>query len=246
MSTFVCITGASSGIGRALALSVPFEDCTLMTVSRRPAPVGEWLQADLGDAAAWPLLRWRLDDALAARSHDQAVLLHFAGVGAPHVTTAEADLDEYTAAVLLNCAAGPVLGKSFISACSAAAVPATVVLCSSPGASTPMPGMSHYGSGKVGMEYWIRAVAAETRQGGEVRAFAVVPYAVDTPMVRDVIGQPADTHPVAVMLRKAFERGELASADSTAAEIWRLVLDGVEPGAIVPVGAVPTGVRGTA
>lgn len=185
-------------------------------------------------------------DALAAERYEQAILLHFAGVGTPHAATADAELDAYSAAVLLNAASGPVLGKAFVSACRAAEVPAIIVLCSSPGASRPMPGMSHYGSGKLGMEYWVRAVASETLADDDVSVFAVVPFAVDTPMVREVLQQPAETQPVAAILRDAAERGQLATADATAAEIWRLILDGTESGSVVPVGAVPPDVRGAA
>jgi benzil reductase ((S)-benzoin forming) len=244
MSAFVCITGASSGIGLALAQSVPFDSCTLMTVSRRPAPVGEWIEADLGDAGTWPRVTARLADALNAGRYEQAVLAHFAGVGSPHASTADAKLPEYISAVLLNSGAGLVLGKAFISSCRAAGVPATVVLCSSPGASSPMSGMSHYGAGKLGMEYWVRAVAAEHAARDGIRALAVVPFAVDTAMVRDVIKQTVGAPPVAALLRDAAARGELASAEATAAEIWDLVTDGGRSGAVVPVGAVPPGMRG--
>lgn len=243
VSVFVALTGASSGIGRALSLSIPFEQCILMTVSRRRAPAGEWVAADLGDAASWPRVSERVTAALSLRRYARAVFLHFAGVGSPHAVTVDAELGEYTAAVLLNAGSGPVLGKAFLSACRAAEVPATVVLCSSPGAATPMAGMSHYGPGKLGMEYWVRAVAAENADRDDVRAIAVVPFAVDTPMVREVIQQPADTQPVAALLRSAVERGELASAESTAAEIWQLIVDGPPSGAVVPVGAVPPELR---
>lgn len=244
VSAFACITGASSGIGRALALSVPFNPCTLVAVNRRPAPRGEWIEADLADPAAWPRVTARLAEALGARPYDRAVLLHFAGIGTPHANTAEADLDGYTSAVLLNSAAGPVLGKAFISACRVAGVPVTVVLCSSPGAAMPMPGMSHYGAGKLAMEYWVSAVAAEHDGDDGVRALAVVPFAVDTPMVREVIGKTEGAPPVAAILREAAERGGLASAEATAAEIWQLVVGEAESGSVVPVGAVPPVVRG--
>jgi short-subunit dehydrogenase len=246
MATFVCVTGASSGIGGALAAWVPFEECTLIGVSRRPPVAGDWLEADLADPAVWPLVGARVAEALGAGPYQRGVLLHFAGRGSPHEHTARAGLDEYTAAVLLNAASGPVLGKAFISACRAAGVPAMVVLCSSPGAAEPMPAMSHYGAGKLGMEYWVRAVAAEHGADGDVRAFAVVPWSVDTPMVREVIEVQPEGQPAAVMLRDAAARGELASAESTAAEIWRLVVDGVASGAVVPVGAVPPGAGGRA
>jgi NAD(P)-dependent dehydrogenase (short-subunit alcohol dehydrogenase family) len=105
-----------------------------------------------------------------------------------------------------------------------------------------MIGMSHYGAGKLGMEYWVRAVAEEGPRD-DVRAFAVVPFAVDTPMVREVLERPAPGQPAAALLREAAELGELASAESTADEIWRLVLDGVAHGTVVPVGAVPAELR---
>jgi hypothetical protein len=63
-------------------------------------------------------------------------------------------------------------------------------------------------------------------------------------MVRDVISQPVEqAPPVAAILREAAERGELATAESTAAEIWDLVLGGAEPGSAIAVGAVPPEVR---
>lgn len=240
MSVFVALTGASSGIGRALAMSIPYEYCTVVAVSRRPAPIGEWIEADLGDARSWPRVTSAIAAGIAAGNYDRAVLLHFAGVGTPHAATVDADLGEYTAAVLLNAAAGPVLGKAFITTCRAQGVPAIVVLCSSPGAANPMPGMSHYGAGKLGMEYWVRAVAAEMPE--DVRTLAIVPFAVDTPMVREVMEQPAETQPVAAILREAAEQGALASADATAAEIWRATAE-APSGAVVPVGAVPPELR---
>jgi short-subunit dehydrogenase len=215
----------------------------LITVSRRPAPCGAWLEADLADPAVWRLVSERVNDTLTRARFDRALLLHFAGTGSPHAITAAARSDEYTAAVMLNNASGPVIGQAFVAACARADVPATVVLCSSPGAASAMAGMSHYGSGKRAMEYWVQAVTAEQSEDPDVCAFAVVPYAVDTPMVREVIAQPQDLQPVSALLREAADRGELATAQDTAREIWQLVVDGIAPGAIVPVGAVPPHVR---
>lgn len=70
--------------------------------------------------------------------------------------------------------------------------------------------------------------------------FSVIPFAVDTPMVRETIAHPEAT-PIAARPRAAAEAGELASAEDTAAQIWQLVLDGTHDEA-VPVGAVPAGV----
>ena len=65
-------------------------------------------------------------------------------------------------------------------------------------------------------------------------------------MVREVIG--ADRGRTADRGNHAREPPSAASwraPSGTAAEIWRLVVDdGVESGSVVPVGAVPAGMRG--
>jgi benzil reductase ((S)-benzoin forming) len=175
------------------------------------------------------------------RRHDAAVFVHMSGVATPIGPVVDADPGAYTQAVLLNAAAGAVLGKAFLDACRSSGTPATLVLCSSPAAATPVYGASHYGAGKSALQYWAAAVAAETE--GWARVFSVVPYAVDTPMVRATIAQPPGATPVAERLRAAAEHGELATPEATAAQIWDLVLDDTTHGSAVPVGAVPAGLR---
>jgi short-subunit dehydrogenase len=176
---------------------------------------------------------------LGRREASAAVFLHMSGIGTPAGPAADADLEAYTAAVLLNSASGQVLGKAFLSACRRSNTDATLVLCSSPTAARTVPGVSHYGAGKSALQYWAAAVATEVE--GWARVFSVVPFAVDTPMVRETISRPGLT-PVAAKLSEAARRGELATAEATAAQIWQLVLDGTHAEA-VPVGAAPAEVR---
>jgi hypothetical protein len=61
-------------------------------------------------------------------------------------------------------------------------------------------------------------------------------------MVRETIAHPEAT-PIAAKLRDAAEHGLLASAETTAAEIWSLVVDETTHGTAVPVGAVPAELR---
>jgi benzil reductase ((S)-benzoin forming) len=234
-SHVVWISGASSGIGAALAESVPFPGARLIGISRRPPVVGEHVEADLAQPAVWPVIASHFNEVLTRREVDAAVFLHFSGIGAPIGPAADADLDAYTAAVLLNSASGQVLGKAFLSACLDTDTAATLVLCSSPAATKTIPGVSHYGAGKAALQFWAAAVATEVE--GWARVFSVVPFAVDTPMVRETIAHPEAT-PIAAHLRAAAERGELASAETTAAQIWQLVRDTTHREA-VPVGAVP-------
>ncbi len=237
----VWISGASSGIGAALAASVPYEGARLIGISRRPPAHGEHVEADLADPGAWSRIAGHFGDVLNRHRHNAAFFLHLSGVATPIGPVVDADPDAYTRAVLLNTASGQVLGKAFLDACRNSGTPATLVLCSSPAAAMPAFGASHYGAGKSALQYWAAAVATETE--GWARVFSVVPYAVDTPMVRTTIAQPPGATPVAELLRAAAERGALATPEATAAQIWDLVLDDVTHGSAVPVGAVPAELR---
>jgi benzil reductase ((S)-benzoin forming) len=235
----IWISGASSGIGAALAQSVPFPGGRLFGISRRAPAAGEHIEADLSQPAGWPAIAAHFEKVLGRREASAAVFLHMSGIGTPAGPAADADLEAYTAAVLLNSASGQVLGKAFLSACRRSNTDATLVLCSSPTAARTVPGVSHYGAGKSALQYWAAAVATEVE--GWARVFSIVPFAVDTPMVRETISRPGLT-PVAAKLSEAARRGELATAEATAAQIWQLVLDGTHAEA-VPVGAVPAEVR---
>jgi benzil reductase ((S)-benzoin forming) len=236
----IWISGASSGIGAALARSAP-EGARVIGISRRRPIDIEHMPADLSDPAAWATVNLHFEAVLRAGDFRRAAFLHFSGTGSPYVHAVGVPFDEYRRAVLLNSAAGQVLGQAFLTGCKRAGVEPTLVLCSSPAALEPMEGMSHYGPAKRAMEHWVGAIALE--EPG-VAVFAVVPYAVDTPMLRGAMAAPPDEHPLAPMLNEAAARGELASPDDAAAEIWALVRTGVQPGSVHPVGAVPAEAQG--
>ena len=233
----VWISGASSGIGAALASSLPWPGAELIGVSRRRPAVGRHLRADLASRDGWADVTSSFDSVFAQRP-DEAVFAHMAATPGPHARSTDADRDEYAAAVLVNGAAPLVLGAAFLGAAERHDVRAALVLCSSPAAARPMRGMSSYGSGKAAVEYWVGCVAAELENDPRRRVIAVVPHAVDTPMVREVMSVARTTQPVAAVLADAAARGALATPESTAAAIWRAV-ETAPSGSIVPVGAVP-------
>jgi NAD(P)-dependent dehydrogenase (short-subunit alcohol dehydrogenase family) len=238
--TAVWISGASSGIGAALATSVPYANARVIGIGRRAPAAGEHLEADLGDPGTWPGVAAHFDQVLGSGQYDRAVFIHMSGIAAPAAQVVEADPAEYTAAVLLNSASGQVLGQAFLSACRRAGVQPTLCLCSSPAAANPAPSASHYGAGKAALQYWAAAAALET--DGWAKVFSVIPFAVDTPMVRGSIADLPPGHPIGEHLRSAADEGRLATAEATAQQIWSLATDNATHGAAVPVGAVPAGV----
>jgi NAD(P)-dependent dehydrogenase (short-subunit alcohol dehydrogenase family) len=233
----VWITGASSGIGAALARSAP-AGARVVGVSRRPPPIGEHLPADLADPQAWATVGRHMDAQLSLRPAS-ALLLHFAGALEPIGPADRAEHAAYASGVLLNSAAGQVLGVSFLHAARRHDVPATVVMCSSPAATAARAGASQYCAGKAALEQWARAVALEERER-PATVFSVVPYGVDTPMVRGAMAASAEELPLGEVFRAAAAADRLADPESVALEIWALVARPPDPGSAVPVGAVPS------
>jgi benzil reductase ((S)-benzoin forming) len=233
----VWITGASSGIGAALAATAP-ADARVIGVARRPSACAESIQADLSDPGEWPRVNARIRETLTRERPTGAALLHFAGVGAPLGAAASVDLTAYGRAAILNGVSGQVLGAGFLRSCIDVRCRASMVMCSSPAAVLPRSGLSQYCAGKAALEQWVRAVAIEeaTRDDGAY-VFAVVPYAVDTPMVRELMSAE-DAVPLGAHFRRAADEHRLADPDLTAYEIWQLLDAGDRHGEAVAVGAI--------
>ena len=114
--TLVWISGASSGIGKALVDNVPFDDARVIDISRRGGPDAEHLEADLSDPASWPTVAESFRKELGGFSGERVVFWHAAGSVQPVGFAGEVDTEAYTRNVLLNSAAGQVLGHSFLAA----------------------------------------------------------------------------------------------------------------------------------
>jgi methionine synthase II (cobalamin-independent) len=105
----VWITGASSGIAAALATTAP-DGARVIGISRRPASVGESVRADLSEPSEWNRVSAAIAAVLEADRPEIPMLLHFAGAAEPTGPMRNAEPEAYAKAVLLNAAAGQVLG----------------------------------------------------------------------------------------------------------------------------------------
>jgi benzil reductase ((S)-benzoin forming) len=239
----IWISGASSGIGAALLASVPAEAEHVIGISRRPSEAGEHITADLSEPARWDLVRASFDRLLAP-GLPRATFLHFAGIGRPHGPAAEVDPVEYERGVLLNGASGLVLGQYFLRACKAAGIPCRIVLCSSPAALQPLFGMSHYNASKTAYDRWAECIRLEV-EPREALVFTVVPWSVDTPMLRGVMDLPPEIDPLGAELQGLDAEGKLAKPEDVAEEVWALLdSGGVDEAAFV--GAIPPDLPGSA
>lgn len=193
----VLVTGASSGIGRALAERVAGEGGDLVLVARREAVLRaqaeelatrhgvrvEVIAADLGVAGAAA----GVADALAQGGIEIDALVNNAGLGA-HGDLAEADLAEVSMQIAVNITAltelttlllPPMLDRGR----------GAILNVASTAAFQPVPHMAVYAATKAYVLSFTRALWSETRGTG-VRVLVVSPGATDTAFF-EVAGEAA-------------------------------------------------------
>jgi NAD(P)-dependent dehydrogenase (short-subunit alcohol dehydrogenase family) len=228
MRTAVWITGASGGIGAALATTCPYEGADLVDVSRSGGTPGTThVKADLADPAAWGFVAARLAAALAESPPDRLVFIHNAATLDPIGPAGAQDPAAYTSAALLNSAAPQVLGNAVLAAVEAAGIrDATLVQLSSGAASSPYAGWSTYCAGKAAVDMWVRTVGLE--QAGRphpVRVLAIAPGVVQTGMQAAIRQQDPTDFPQVERFRELHEQGRLADPTDAARAMWSLITD---------------------
>jgi short-subunit dehydrogenase len=226
----VWITGATSGIGEALARTCPWPDTEIISVSRREHPELETVLFDLTDMDSWPAVGEHVTERLAAFRGERAVFIHnalyfwgsrqFMGEGDP-----AHNIDE----IIANTMSPLVLGDMFIRAAQPAVdagVDCGLVQISSASARIAYPGLAIYGASKAAMEQWVRAVRAEREERGKGPwESAIRPGFVDTPAARRDAALPEDTYPGVAGIAEAVRTGNFLTAEESATNIWNSIPD---------------------
>ncbi len=233
--TLIWLSGASSGIGKALADNVPWGDARIIDISRRGASGAEHVEADLSDPASWPTVAESFQRELDAFSGQRVVFVHAAGSVHPIGFAGEVDTEEYTANVLLNSAAGQVLGHAFLAAAKDLEAERYLVMLSSGAASLVGAGWSSYGAGKAALDQWVRDVGAEQDQRGGVQVVAVAPGVVETDMQRQIRETKPEDFPKRDKFVQLHESGQLRDPDDVAGQLWALLQKGFKNGAVLDV-----------
>jgi benzil reductase ((S)-benzoin forming) len=230
----VIVSGASSGIGLALARSVPWSHSRVIDVSRRGAPGLEHLAADLADPEQWPRVASLFAREIEGFAGERVVFVHAAGTLEPIGFAGEVDAAAYRRAVLLGAACPQVLGDAFLRAARATRAACRLVLITSGAAHHVYPGWSAYGAGKAAVDQWVRTAGAEQeRRGGRVRVLAVAPGIVATAMQEQIRDTPAGDFPEVARFVELFETGQLREPRAVAAEIWALLERELPNGAVI-------------
>ncbi len=232
-NALIWISGASSGIGEALAGTIPWPGARLIGVSRRPPPTGEHLEADLADPRSWETVARSFERELATWSGDRLVFVHAAGALEPIGFAGEVDTGAYARNVILGSAAPQVLGHMFLAATRDIDARRQVVMLSSGAASSVYPGWASYGAAKAGVDQWVRDVGAEQDLRGGVELIAVAPGTVDTGMQGLLRQTEEKDFPKRQKFVDLHQRGELADPREVARKIWTLLDRDLENGTVL-------------
>jgi benzil reductase ((S)-benzoin forming) len=225
VSGLVIVSGASRGLGAALARAVPFA-ATVIGLSRTP-PAGddrcEHVAADLSTEAGWQTAADLFERELPRHAGERIVCFHNAGTLEPIGFCGDVDPAAYARNVLLNSASPQIVGGAFLHAAAAAGITATLVMISSGAAHKVHEGCSSYCAGKAALEHWVRTVGAEQARRGGCRVLAVRPGVVDTAMQEQIRATAARDFPEVPRFVERHRRGGLRKAEDVAGELWSLL-----------------------
>ncbi|MGH9186224.1 MAG: SDR family oxidoreductase [Acidimicrobiales bacterium] len=216
------ITGASRGIGRAIAASFADAGASVMLSSRRQDALDEAAAAIGGDTATFAANAGEPDQAEACvaatveRFGGLDILVNNAGTNPYMGPSIDIDLARYDKTFQVNLR-GPLVWTQ--AACRAAMAErgGSVVNISSVGALAIEPAIGVYNTTKAALIYLTRTLAAEL--GPKVRVNAIAPGLVKTDMAR-ALWEPAEQ-----LLAQRAPLGRLGEPEDIAAAALFLVSD---------------------
>jgi NAD(P)-dependent dehydrogenase (short-subunit alcohol dehydrogenase family) len=231
--SLIWISGASSGIGAALARTVPWPGARVIGINRGDVAGFEHVEADLAQPASWPTVGDSFRREVAGFTGDRVVFVHAAGTVDPIGFAGEVDTDAYSVSVVLGSAAPQVLGHLFLSAVRGVRADRHLVMLTSGAAKSVYPGWTAYGAGKAAIDQWVRNAGAEQEARGGVRVLAVGPGTVDTAMQGRLRETTESDFPKRQKFVDLHESGGLTDPDEVARDIWALLERGVDNGSVV-------------
>lgn len=232
-SSLLFISGASSGIGEALAQTAPWPDARILNISRRGAKGCEDLLADLADPASWRQVEARMVREISEFQGARIVFVHSAGSLEPMGFAGEVEAAGYTRQVLLNAAAPQVLGDAFLRASRGHSAERTLLMIGSGAARNTYEGWSAYCGGKAAVDHWVRTTALEQARRGGCRMLSIAPGVIATAMQEQIRATSAEDFPDVERFRELHSSGALRDPLEIARELWAAVESDTPSGSVI-------------
>ena len=208
MKKTAVITGAGSGVGRAVAIALAQQDWNVALVGRRESALLETMDlggkhgtqalvctCDIGDAAAVA----EMGAAVLAEFREVEVLVNAAGTNAPQRSLEVLSLADYHAMIDTNMNGAYYCVQAFLPQMRARGSGTIVNIVSDAARQASPKAGPGYSMSKFGVVGLTQAINAEERPRG-IRACAILPGDIDTPLL-DKRPAPPDAAARAKMMR---------------------------------------------
>jgi NAD(P)-dependent dehydrogenase (short-subunit alcohol dehydrogenase family) len=215
------VTGGASGIGAASARAFADEGAAVVVIDLE-APSGE---------ALGPGVTFVVGDVTDPSACERAIAVHgrvdvmFANAGiSADASVLEIEMEEWQRVLDVNLTGAFLAARAGFRAMVSGGDGGAIVLTSSPHALRGDAGNAHYAASKAGLLAVTRAMAVEGAAEG-VRVNAVLPGAIDTPMVRTYIEDQADPGAARDLFAAASPMNRLGRSDEIASAVLFLASD---------------------
>lgn len=225
------ITGASRGLGRAMAQQLLARDRTLLTIARHPDRL---LEAEAAAAGAH-LTQWALDLAhdvgvaarleawlhqQASRRHASATLINNAGLLGRVGPVENMEAEELAAVLRVGLEAPMVLAGAFLRATRHWTSPRRVLNISSGAGRRPITGWAAYCAAKAGLDHFARVAAEDEKLlPNPAQIVSLGPGVIDTDMQAALRASDASGFPDLQRFVEMKESGQLADVQAAAARV---------------------------
>jgi NAD(P)-dependent dehydrogenase (short-subunit alcohol dehydrogenase family) len=230
-TTMFIVTGASRGLGAALARQLLAADVQLLTIARHPdaslagaartagAVLEQWaldLAHDVGAAARLEAWLHRIDRARFA----EATLINNAGLLGTVGPLDAMPAEELAMVLRVNLEAPMTLTAAFLRATAHWSARRKVLNISSGAGRNPVEGWAAYCASKAGLDHFSRVAALdEARKQNGAQIVALAPGVVETAMQRQLRATDADVFPDRQRFVDLHATGQVATPEAAAAKV---------------------------
>lgn len=239
----VIITGASRGIGQALALELDRRwetDTTFLLLARNEAALsslavqlkgnGVPCPVDFGNPVNGAARFAELLSATEPGSFTHVYLVNNAGMAGPIGRLGTLDAAAVEMTVQVNVTTPILVTNVLLAWIGDSGTPVSVLNISSGAARFPIEGLTAYCASKAGLDMFARVAAEEGVPG--FRVVSVAPGIIETDMQREIRETPADRFPMHHQFVAFKETGQLKTVEQSAVELADLLAETV-PGDVI-------------